>query len=336
MISPNLSIQVERIQKFLKDCNITEKELKNLWYNVNDLYLIYKDFKNKTLEYKELWSYIVQSFLQRSELFHSIKFRVKTPEWLINKIIRKGKKWISVDNYFDHIKDLLWIRILLLDKTDWQDIHKFIDKKRKVEKRESYYYDENEKNSYEKIFKKNEIKRSIVWYNSIHYTIITHPTKQEVFVEIQVRSLLEEVRWEVDHLLRYKKSINKYEKPVITNWLHLLNSLVRDGNDLVSLLCEINKNESYIKDLSKIRTLIQESSLDNEEKDKLYNQIRPFYNLGIYITEDIPEGLWGLIKSDEKLKKTLLPIIEKLTTQQKEIRKKLEKIEKIQWLEYNK
>jgi hypothetical protein len=49
-----------------------------------------------------------------------------------------------------------------LDKTDWQDIHKFIEKKREVEERESYYYDDNEKNSYEKVFKPNEIRKSIV------------------------------------------------------------------------------------------------------------------------------------------------------------------------------
>lgn len=326
------SLKPELVQKFLKDCNITEKEVEVLWYTIDDLYLIYKDFRNKTLEYKELWSYIVQSFLQSSELFHSIKFRVKTPEWLINKIIRKTRRWLSVENYSNNIKDFLWIRILLLDKTDWQDIHNFIENKREVEWRESYYYDDNEKNSYEKFFKPDEIRKSIVWYNSIHYTIKTHPTKQDFFVEIQVRSLLEEVRWEVDHLLRYKKSIDKYERPVIIDGLHLLNSLVMDWNDLVSLLCEINKNESYTKYLSKIWELIRESSLDISEKDKLYNQIKPFYNLGTYITEDISEKLSWLIESDEKLKKSLLPIIEKLTAQQNRIKNQVEKIEKIHGL----
>lgn len=66
--------------------------------------------------------------LKNISFVHSIRSRVKDPEHLIEKLLRKSKQYfeggekLTETNFNEHITDLIGIRILHLYKTDWQII----------------------------------------------------------------------------------------------------------------------------------------------------------------------------------------------------------------------
>lgn len=71
---------------------------------------------------------LISSILQQGEDVHSVRWRIKDPEHLMAKIIRKrneveiSEKYRSItkDNYTDVITDLIGIRVLHLFKEDWE------------------------------------------------------------------------------------------------------------------------------------------------------------------------------------------------------------------------
>ena len=70
------------------------------------------------------------TFAQNNEnVFHSIKGHVKSPEHLIEKIIRKRGaehsykyKYIDVTNYKNIVRDLVGIRVLIFAKEEWEKV----------------------------------------------------------------------------------------------------------------------------------------------------------------------------------------------------------------------
>jgi len=60
---------------------------------------------------------------------HSVKYRIKEPEGLIAKIIKKKleepNREITSQNYFHQITDLIGVRALHLFKDHWPFIHRF-------------------------------------------------------------------------------------------------------------------------------------------------------------------------------------------------------------------
>ena len=263
-------------EKFLKECGITQKDVDEAKCTVEELKKMYYDFKGKCPQYEALGVYIMTILLTRKEpLIHSIKFRVKDPYSLIRKIVDKNKKRIknkiTFENYEEEITDLLWLRILLLDKENWYDIHKLLNCIRKFDEKIAYI--PNEKNKiffYEEIFWTKNVKTKGNLYSSFHYTATIEPTKVDFKFEIQVRSLLEEARSETDHLIRYKNKENIEQNDKILNVLfELLFQKLDSGNALISLLkgYYVDKNPNWLLDK------IKKMDIDAEEKKGIINNI---------------------------------------------------------------
>ncbi|WP_186371313.1 RelA/SpoT domain-containing protein, partial [Yersinia alsatica] len=70
--------------------------------------------------------------LQQGKGVHSVRWRVKDAEHLMEKIIRKKSdgsekyKNITYENYSEKITDLVGVRVLHLFKEDWSLIHDYI------------------------------------------------------------------------------------------------------------------------------------------------------------------------------------------------------------------
>ena len=108
----------------MKESNITQENLKE----------IYEDYISCITSYENQANFIA-NILRSSEKVHSVKSRLKEPERLIEKVIRKtedrrqkyGRDFdFTVDNYKDEINDLIGIRVLHIFKDQWRDIHEFI------------------------------------------------------------------------------------------------------------------------------------------------------------------------------------------------------------------
>lgn len=213
---------------------------------------IYNDY-TRLVPYLEKEAEHVVSKLIDCEGVHSVRRRVKKPYHLIEKIIRKGKKYadrgICVENYKEIITDLIGIRVLHLFKDDWRSIHGDIinlwDTKEtpQINIRRGDYNLQELKNS---IYNMDcEIIVRDHGYRSIHYLIGVPVTKQEeVLVEIQVRTVFEEAWSEIDHLMRYPYDV---DNPVITEYLAIFNRIVGSADEMGMFIKKMKKEFSNDK-----------------------------------------------------------------------------------------
>lgn len=101
------------------------------WHTLQAIHEDYRNLNNEIdICMDELEKYIRKHIKNTDANLHSIRFRKKDPEHLIEKIIRKcGKeqlakyKNINQHNYKEIIRDLIGVRILTLAKEDWEAVH---------------------------------------------------------------------------------------------------------------------------------------------------------------------------------------------------------------------
>jgi len=157
---------------------------------------------------------IIESSEKLSTLVHSQRSRLKDPEHLRDKLIRKlldakekGEKFsITKDNLFARINDLAGFRLIHLHTRQFEEIDKelkkiFMEQQWIVLKGPSARTWDDESRDY---FRKIGVgvDKSPNMYTSVHY-IIKPNSSAKITCEIQVRTLMEEVWGEVDHSINY-------------------------------------------------------------------------------------------------------------------------------------
>lgn len=154
------------------------------------------------------------------KLYHSSRSRVKDPEHLRDKLLRKLRRCkeaghdfdITTDNLFERINDLAGIRLLHLHTSEFQAIDAALrglleeNMYSIVEGPEAKTWDDE----YRQYFKGIGVKvvESERMYTSVHYVIGAN-TRTKRTAEIQVRTLAEELWGEVDHTINYPHESNK-------------------------------------------------------------------------------------------------------------------------------
>lgn len=176
---------------------------------------------------------------KKAKGIHSVRFRIKHVDSLLVKIIKKKaflskeiqndydiEKYRDLDekNYFKIITDISGIRILIRYREQWQQVHEWIWEKYYkgeeyylkdfvqdyksnagksfiVERPKVYYRNDGDRIFYEQIGKDIfEFRKSSEGYNSIHYLI----NIDGKYVEIQMRTILDEAWSECTHDIVYK------------------------------------------------------------------------------------------------------------------------------------
>jgi ppGpp synthetase/RelA/SpoT-type nucleotidyltranferase len=137
-----------------------------------------------------------------------IKYRVKDPDHLRQKLVRKAVQGDVIDDttLFDRITDLAGIRIIHLHTDEVRDIHLAIQgvlaeqQLRLVEEPTANCWDIE----YESLFKEFGIatRSRETMYTTIHYVIQANQ-RTRVTCEVQVRTLMDEVWGEVSHRVNY-------------------------------------------------------------------------------------------------------------------------------------
>jgi len=149
-----------------------------------------------------------------SELVHSVKQRLKKPSHLKDKLVRKlqdcrdnGSAFdITTDNLLTRITDLGGYRILHLHTHQMAGIHEnllILLDDANWEHHEppfAHIWDEESREYFEKLRIRTEVNPRL--YSSVHY-LIRPKGKTEPIVEIQVRTLADEIWGETDHQLNY-------------------------------------------------------------------------------------------------------------------------------------
>src|SRR5262245_12666042 len=174
------------------------------------------DLNGKRLVYifmNSLLGYMKES-QELQKLIHSMRFRMKDPDHLSDKLIRKLRKsvedgtefGITKENLFSAINDLAGIRLLHLHTRQIEAIDrclKDIVAEQPVELLEgpsARTWDDESRGFFRSI--NIETQDSATMYTSVHY-VIGAKSSTPVTCEIQVRTLMEEVWGEVDHTINY-------------------------------------------------------------------------------------------------------------------------------------
>lgn len=223
----------------------------------------------------ELIARVMQTFTG----VHSVRWRIKDTEHLLEKIVRKcGEKSpkyqeISPENYFSVVTDLIGVRALHLFKDDCEDIDKAIRKGWPLAETPIVYTrkgdDAPENRFAEEQFAHQEHPKG---YRSIHYIISTQPQHRKVFAEVQVRTIFEEGWSEIDHRVRYP---NFSDNEHVSYFLGIFNRLAGQADEMGSfvkvLAEELQKTEGRIVAVQKEREEAleaMEAALAELEKEK--------------------------------------------------------------------
>lgn len=256
------------LQRIQKELNIRQKSIDNCPIEIAKLEEIYYCYQSRIPSLERIRTNILS--VLNDDLkgkVHSIRCRIKDPDHLIEKIIRNANKnpgkyyCIDAGNYYKIITDLIGIRIIILDKRDWREVHhsllqifsnipeRYVVHPADILKNYDRYYDEATtcqkelENSYHaerpvvyitseedrRIYVDESLKidTSKSHYRSIHYIIRYGIT----YVEIQMRTLFEEGWLEFDHRIKYPFDQNNKRKQ---EYAGVLSSLAIAADRLIS------------------------------------------------------------------------------------------------------
>lgn len=246
---------------------------------------IYNDFVNIQGNLED-YSEMIAKQLRKQDKVHTVRSRIKDPEHLIAKLIRKtpvrkenkGEDFeFTVENYKEEITDLVGLRVIHIFKEDWIDIHDYINKNWKITESQvnvrvgdqtDYYTEQGV-----------QINPRETGYRSVHYLIEFNPNlSAKVIVEIQVRTIFEEGYGEVDHQLNYP---NSNVPQVLSLNLLQLNRLAGSADEMASAVKIIKKEWSLMqhsleekeRELENLKTKIEKLDIEKEDKDSLVDDI---------------------------------------------------------------
>ncbi|WP_066895144.1 RelA/SpoT domain-containing protein [Clostridium nigeriense] len=232
------------IDEFILKYPHVEKIIEEKNINTENLRDIYNNFVDYEVSYENQADFIA-NILRSEPMIHSVKSRIKEPDRLIEKIIRKtedrrlkyGEDFqFTLDNYKNEINDLIGIRVIHIFKDQWRDIHEFITKTWNVIEVTANVREGDNTKKFEEL--NIEVRSRISGYRSVHYLVEFYPTNEKVIAEIQVRTIFEEGYGEIDHRLRY----SHVEIPeILKSNLLLFNRIVGSADEMASLINDLSK-----------------------------------------------------------------------------------------------
>lgn len=225
---------------FCTEFNISDEKFRNSRLTWMELDQIAEDFEHKRNEHQNTVKQYAE-VLQKCLGVHSLSYRVKDTKHLIEKIIRKNPKYLesgnalTLNNYEQEITDLMGIRILLLFKEDWLEVHNYLMEMYKsvlLEDPFAYVREGDDIHLYEN---RIEIRKEKP-YRSVHYVI---QSDKGLAIEIQVRTLYEEAWSEIDHKLRYPYNLTN---EMLANYINIMNRLTGVGDEMGTFIHRYIKN----------------------------------------------------------------------------------------------
>jgi ppGpp synthetase/RelA/SpoT-type nucleotidyltranferase len=253
----------------------------------------------------------------KSQKVHSVRYRIKDPEHLIEKIIRKKiedkNSNLTLENYKEELTDLIGLRALHLFKEDWEFVNDFITTTWDLKQNPIANYRKGDTEQIIEFFKKKgcEPKEHKYGYRSIHYIIKTQPGKQVHYGEIQVRTIFEEAWAEIDHTIRYPYDL---ENPIFFQFLLILNRLSGSADEMGSFIqflkLELEARDKLFKTqmaekdglISDLETKIEKLNLQGEELREVKEDLKKLKDQKIKGTF-FDTGIWSGNKEYEKILK---------------------------------
>lgn len=235
----------QNLEAFLKDNRVSNDDWERASISWDSLLAIGNDHLERREALTDSAEFIAKR-IQRIDRVHSVRWRVKDPAHLMEKIVRKRKDQapkyadISAGNYSDIVTDLIGVRALHLFKQDCFPIHQSILNIWDPIEKPIAYVREGDGVEIEERFAEHGMKviKHSDGYRSIHYVIMTMPIQRRMHVELQVRTLFEEGWSEIDHKVKYPNFSND---KLVEQFLHLFNRLAGSADEMGSYVQMLNE-----------------------------------------------------------------------------------------------
>lgn len=200
-------------------------------------------------ETAQFFAKVIQTF----SAVHSVRWRVKDVEHVLEKIVRKRakkeKKYANIDisNYFLIVTDLIGVRALHLFKDEYLQIDEELRSSWKPKEKPLVYLRKGDTPPPLQLITERgfKVKDHPAGYRSVHYVVGSNATKRQVFAEIQIRTIFEEGWSEIDHRVRYP---NHIDDELVAYFLGIFNRMAGSADEM----------GSFVQDLV--------SSIDNSKK----------------------------------------------------------------------
>ena len=218
--------------------SLREEEFISLGLNWDDLKKIEREYEKLRPTLDSVGRFVIDQMIG-SPAIHSLNYRLKAPDHLIEKIIRKRLenpgRIITPENYREEITDLVGIRALHLFKEDWQGIHKYICENWDLAEKPVAYVRHGDSERITEYYRKSDcqVQDHKFGYRSVHYLLRTRPKNEDFLVEVQVRTLFEEAWGEIDHRVRYPQ---EQDNELLVRLSSILNRLAGDADELGSYM----------------------------------------------------------------------------------------------------
>lgn len=269
-------------ESFLAGNNISAEEWSKSIIDWPTLQKIGADHQSKLdqrIETAELFARMIQ----RCPKVHSVRWRVKDPEHLMEKIVRKTIEGsdsyneiylgINADNYHEIVTDLVGVRALHLFKDDCFGIDEYLRNLWTTKEQPVYYVrnGDDETTGLDRF----EVKQHPAGYRSIHYVFESKPLKQKIYTEVQVRTIFEEGWSEIDHKVRYPNFSGDEQ---VSYFLRIFNRLAGSADEMGTfvkkLVTDIESTESQLAAFESENVRIKEENEQNIAKiEQLFNDL---------------------------------------------------------------
>lgn len=175
--------------------------------------------------------------IQKLTRVHSVRWRVKDADHLMAKVVRKKAdgvekyKGLTVKNYHQIVTDLIGIRALHLFKDECIEIDTELRAVWEPSETPIVYIREGDQGELTTRFAAQgfEVRSHPAGYRSVHYVIESRPLNRSVFVELQVRTIIEEAWSEIDHRIRYP---NFSQSELVAYFLTIFNRLSGSADEM--------------------------------------------------------------------------------------------------------
>lgn len=276
---PSLTINGKNEQEFLAAYHHAYKSVEEIglqWKSLVELYDHYCKYVKDDLELKAPQ---LHEEMLKIKGAYIVKYRVKDPEHLVDKAIRKRAdkddgRIITKENYLDEIDDFIGLRILHLFKNEWEPVCKSILEKFKLKEKPKAYYREGDSKEYIERCKELEfeLKTKTAGYRSIHFIANVPFFGREFKCEIQVRTIFEDAWSEIDHLVRYP---NNTDNELLNNYLLMFNSLAAQADDMGTFLIAMKTSLAAMqKERDEMLSEIESLRGTNAEKNKKIDELK--------------------------------------------------------------
>jgi putative GTP pyrophosphokinase len=282
--------------EILQNAKIDKKDFISSKLAWEELEAIHSDYIVRMPELADI-GLLISNQLQKLPDVHSVRMRVKNPEHLITKIIRKALKQpdrvINLSNYLEQVTDLVGVRALHLFKSNWDTIQQFIEKTWDRNEQPKAYVRAGDSLEANEVFNQAgfAVEEHPSGYRSLHFNIKTQPGKTLYIAELQVRTIFEEGWSEIDHTIKYPHNT---ANSVINEFLMLFNRMAGSADEMGSFI-QLLQYDAAQKD-SEVQTLknrIDKLEMKPEEKVSLKKSVDSISSFGL---ESISHGFGGSIE----------------------------------------